>query len=105
MPFYILPFKPFSASFCPLVLGAEIKPPREAHHTFYLSVFTFQFNMRRRHLTFQFSVFTFHFTCVSSPQGWCSHPLIGRVQVQNLRDPRNMGRGYRTNRGYGVGTP
>ena len=41
MPFYILPFKPFSASFCPLVLGAEIKPPREAHHTFQFSVFSF----------------------------------------------------------------
>ena len=24
MPFYILPFKPFYASFCPLVLGAVI---------------------------------------------------------------------------------
>lgn len=28
------PFKPLSASFCPLVLDAAIKPPREAHHTF-----------------------------------------------------------------------
>jgi hypothetical protein len=34
MPFYILPFKPFSASFCPLVSGAVIKYPCEAHHTF-----------------------------------------------------------------------
>ena len=34
MPFYILPFRPFSASFCPLVSGAVINLSREAHLTF-----------------------------------------------------------------------
>ena len=45
MPFYILPFKSFSASFCPLVSGAVIKFPCEAHLTFHLSVFTFHFSV------------------------------------------------------------
>jgi hypothetical protein len=38
MPFYILPFKPFSASFCPLVLGTVINPLHKALLTFEFSL-------------------------------------------------------------------
>jgi hypothetical protein len=41
------PFKPFSASFCPLVSGAVINLSREAHHTFHFSPFSFQFKNKR----------------------------------------------------------
>ena len=41
MPFYILPFKPFSASFCPLVSDAvvNLRAKRTTPFSFHLSPF------------------------------------------------------------------